>query len=391
MSARARVPVAVVLGAALSLAACGGGPAETADDAAGPVEPASAVYHVDVDGNLPDNALGKTVNSLRYFPKALQVHPGDTVVFDLRDSGDPHTVALGSYVEKAAAAAAAAEKAGGPPDAPPPAEVLAVPALLPEGPGDAIPAGAQPCYQDAGAPPLKEACAVPTGESFNGTESLVSSGWMTSEQPFTVKLGNAMAPGTYTFYCQLHGTSMKGTITVVDPATEIPTPEEVRVTAQEELEAELALLEPASAALAAATDAKPLAGALSPKTRDTYLAAFAPENVKVPVGGTVTWTLQGVHTIAVEAPADAQALRVAAPDGSVHQNMKVVAPIGGPGFAGPGGSVDGGTYEGGFRNSGLGISFPPAFSTFSLKFPKAGTFSILCGVHEGMKGTVTVG
>jgi plastocyanin len=387
---RLRIPIAVAVGAALTLAACGEDTAEQAADS-GPTTPESVVYHVDVDGNLPDNPLGKTVNSIRYFPKALQAHPGDTVVFDLRDSGDPHTVALGTYVEKAVVAAAAAEKAGGPPDGPPPPEVLAVPALLPEGPGDAIPAGAQPCYQETGAPPLKEACPVPTGESFNGTESLVGSGWMTAEQPFTVKLGKGISPGTYTFYCQLHGSAMTGTITVVDAATKIPSPEEVRATAQQELEAELALLQPAVAALDAATDAKPLAGALSMKARDTYLAAFGPENIKVPVGGKVTWTLQGVHNIAVEAPADAQQLRVGAPDGSVHQNMKVVAPFGGPGFAGPGTSADGGTYKGGFRNSGLGISFPPKFSTFSLTFPKAGTFSILCGVHEGMKGTVTVG
>jgi plastocyanin len=386
-----RIPVAIILGSALALAACNSSPSDVAVEDTGPTTLASAVYHVDVDGNLPGNALGTTVNATRYFPKALQAHPGDTVVFDLRDSGDPHTVAFGTYVEKAAAAAAAAEKVGGPPDGPPPPEVLAVPALLPEGPGDAIQAGAQPCYQASGAPPLEDACAVPAGESFNGTESLVSSGWMTAEQPFTVKLGKAMSPGTYTFYCQLHGTSMSGTVTVVDAATEIPSPEEVRATAAQELEAELALLQPAQAALAAATDATPLAGALSPETMDTYLAAFAPENVKVPVGGTVTWTLQGVHNIAMEAPADAQALRVGAPDSSVHKNVKVAAPSGGPGFAGPGGSIDGGSYKGGFRNSGVGISFPPKFSTFSLTFPKAGTFSFLCGIHENMKGTVTVG
>lgn len=386
---RRSTPIALIAGAALALAACGDTTTDEARDTA-PTTPTSAVYHVDVDANLPDSQLGMTVNSTRYFPKAVSVHPGDTVVFDLRDSGDPHTVAMGTYVDKAAAAAAAAE--GAAPDAPPPPELAAVPALLPEGPGDAIPAGAQPCYQEAGAPPVKEACATPTGESWNGTESLVSSGWMTTEQPFKVKIGEGMAPGTYTFYCQLHGTTMSGTVTVVDEATDIPSPEEVRATAKQELDAELALLQPAQAALAAATDAKPLAGALSPKTMDSYLAAFAPENVKVPVGGSVTWTLQGVHSLALEAPADAQALRVAAPDGSVHVNTKVVMPVGGPGFAGPRpGPVDGGAYAGGFRNSGLGISFPPTFSTFTLKFPKAGTFSILCGVHEGMKGTVTVG
>ncbi len=384
---RSRISVVVVVGAALALAACGDSTPDSAVDA-GPTTPAAAVFHVDVDGNQPGNSIGKTINSTRYFPKELKAHPGDTIVFDLRDSGDPHTVALGTYVDKAAAAAA---KAGAGPDAPPPPEVLAVPALLPEGPGDAIPAGAQPCYLATGAPPLKDACAVPAGESFDGTESLVSSGWLTADKPFSVKLGKGMSPGTYTFFCQLHGTSMSGTVTVVDAATAIPTPEEVRASAQQELQAEIALLQPAVDALAAATDAKPLAGALSMKAENTYVAAFAPENLKVPVGGTVTWTLQGVHTIAVEAPADAQALRIGAPDGSVHQNEKVVAPAGGPGFAGPGGSVDGGVYQGGFRNSGLGISFPPTFSTFSLKFPKAGTFSYLCGVHEGMKGTVTVG
>lgn len=378
----------VAVGAALALAACG---QDTVDSTADTPQDTAAVYHVDVDANLADNPIGKTVNAFAYYPKAIKAHPGDTVVFDLRDSGDPHTVALGTFVDKAAAAAAAAQAAGKGEQGPPPPEVKAVPALLPEGPGDAIPAGAQPCYQATGAPPLKEACTVPEGESWNGTESLVSSGWMTAEKPFTVKLGKAMAPGTYTFMCQLHGTRMTGTITVVDRETDIPSPEEVRETAKQEIAAELALLKPAEAALAAATDAKPLAGALSPQTKASFIAAFAPENVKVPVGGSVTWTLQGVHNLAVEAPADAQALRVEAPDGSVHLNLKVVAPAGGPGFGPEPAPVDGGTYTGGFRNSGIGFSFPPKLLTYKLTFPKAGTFSILCGIHDGMKGTVTVG
>lgn len=392
------VPLALAAAGILALAACGDDTTTSSSDkdaaapvAATPAAPAPATYHVGVDGNTADNPLGKTINSIRYFPKALQVHPGDTVVFDLQDSGDPHTVALGTYVDKAAAAVAALPSAA-PQDAPPPPEVQALPHLFPEGPGDAIQAAAQPCYQATGAPPLQDACEVQDGDEWKGTESLVNSGWMAADEPFTVKISESMSPGTYTFLCLLHGTDMSGTVTVVDKGTTIPSPEEVAATAQQELEAELAALEPADTVLGTATDTKPMAGALSPKTTDSYIAAFAPENIKIPVGGTVTWTLQGVHTISLEAPADAQALRVPAPDGAVHQNPKVPMPAGGPGFAGPQVSVvDGGSYSGGFRNSGIGFGFPPKFATFSLTFPKAGTFNYLCGIHTGMKGTVTVG
>lgn len=352
---------------------------------------AAVTYHVDVDGNTPDNGLDTTVSSARYFPEELRAHPGDTVVFHLRDSGDPHTVAMGTYVDKGVPAELAALEAGKQRFAPLVPDMAAVPTLFPRGPGQANQAAAQPCYHATGAPPLQDACPEKTGEVWKGTESLVGSGWLTEEEPFTVRLGGNMSPGSYTFVCQLHGALMSGTITVVDKDTPIPSPEEVRAQARQELDEEIARLQPAQEKLATATDDAPLAGALSPETEDAYLAAFAPEHVKVPVGGTVIWTLQGVHSIEVEAPASAQSLRVEAPDGTVDRNHSVERPVGGPGFDGRPGRVDGGVYTGGFRNSGIAPSFPPRLSVFRLTFPNAGTFSILCGVHVDMEGKVTVG
>jgi hypothetical protein len=110
------------------------------------------------------------------------------------------------------------------------------------------------------------------------------------------------------------------------------------------------------------------------------------------VGGKVTWQVFGPHVIYFNAPADAEQLRVPAPDGSVHFNAKAAAPLGGPGAPDKPGLFNGGSWNGvGQHSSGAIISFPPDLYTYTLTFTKAGTYNYLCTFHESMKGTVTVG
>jgi plastocyanin len=384
--------VLLAVGAMALVAACGS--SDDNDNSANPTPSAGpATYAVQVDANRADLNLPATEFALAYYPKALSVHPGDTVSFGLNDSGEPHTVALGTLVDAVAvpySKLTPAQRQGQPPAALQ-AAFKKVPGLLPDGPGDAFQAGAQPCYQATGLPPLKDACAVHTGD-FTGTEALVGSGWLDPNAPFTLKISDTAKPGTYHFYCQLHGPDMGGTLTVAAKETSIPSPADAKTTGDTELKADTDKLSAAAASLSKATASKALAGAFTPAFQQGAVAAFGPSNIKIPVGGTVTWAINGPHTVYFNAPTDAQQLRVAAPDGSVHFNPKAAAPVGGPGAPQKPGLFNGGSWNGvGPHSSGAIISFPPDLFTYKLTFTKAGTFNYICTFHTNMKGTVTVG
>lgn len=74
-------------------AACGSSSDDDASKAKGP-----QTYAVNSDANDASLGLPAPEFVLAYYPKALSVHPGDTVSFGLNDSGEPHTVALGTLV-----------------------------------------------------------------------------------------------------------------------------------------------------------------------------------------------------------------------------------------------------------------------------------------------------
>jgi plastocyanin len=389
-SNRSRTIVAA-MGALALVAACGSNDNNKASKptpSAGP-----STYAVQVDLNRADLSLPATEFGLAYFPKSLSVHPGDTVSFGVNDSGEPHTVALGALIDAVAvpyAKLTPAQKGGEPPAALQ-AAFKKVPSLLPDGPGDAIQAGAQPCYQAAGLPPTKDACPVHTGD-FTGSEALVSSGWLDPNAPFTLKISDSAKAGTYNYFCQLHGPDMAGTLTVAPKDTTIPSPADAKSTADTELRADTAKLNQAAGSLATATPAKALAGAFSQTFQEGGVAAFGPTDIKVPVGGSVTWTIMGPHVLFFNPPTDAVGLRVAAPDGSVHINQKAEAPVGGPGAPQKPGLFDGGSWDGvGPHSTGAIISFPPDLFRYKLRFTKAGTYNYVCTFHVNMKGTVTVG
>src|SRR5690348_9186240 len=166
-----------VVGAVVLVAACGSS-GKKHNAAPSPTAAGPQTYSLQTDMNRADLNLPATEFALAYFPSALSVHPGDTVSISDNDSGEPHTVALGSLVD---AAIAAGRKLTPAQQNNPPKAVQAlfnkVPSLLPQGPGDAFQVAAQPCYLASGVAHGTGACAVHTGE-FTGTESLVTSGWL---------------------------------------------------------------------------------------------------------------------------------------------------------------------------------------------------------------------
>lgn len=331
-----------------------------------------------------------------FFPNDVTLHPGDTVDFKENWTGEPHTVTFGTLIDTGLAAA---DKLG-PNPTDEPAELKKVPDILPTGPGDAVQTTAQPCFLATGDPPTGGAvCPKVAQPDFDGKHTLYSSGFLAEGDTFSMKLAKDLAPGTYRYFCVIHREGMEGKITVVAKDQKAQSAAEVAAAAKTQQDAIDAKLKTVFDTFPTLTAAKAMAGGTTAETPNGILAEFGPNSVAVPVGGTVTWDVQGPHTIAFNATEDAVGAVAKAPDGSVHLNIKAFTPAGGPGVA-PGSPpptkptvVDGGKWDGtGFRNSGIMLGFgPPGILMFKLTFTKAGTYQMRCLVHPDMKGTVKVG
>jgi plastocyanin len=109
--------------------------------------------------------------------------------------------------------------------------------------------------------------------------------------------------------------------------------------------------------------------------------AFAPLNLQVHRGDTVTWVETGFHNIRF---AEENIDLVIAPEVDGQPLPQV-----NPGVAFP--TIENGaTYSGGDANSGLPVP-PNEFTTFSLVMDmEPGAYSYLCDVHPGMNGIITV-
>jgi plastocyanin len=369
-------------------------------------------FTVDVDGHNPK------VNEafLAYYPSTVHVHAGDTIVFHDVGNGEPHTVTLGSLTNDAVTAfdkLTPKQQAGTPPksflrlDA-------KVPQLLPQGPGDAIQSGANPCFA-TGTPPAKAACPKVAQPDFDGTQSFYNSGWLNSNAKFTVHLSSSIAPGTYRFMCLLHREGMTGKVVVVPSSTSVRSPSAQFASGQKVLHVTEAKLQPAAAKLVQGKPPFPvtlpgtnvvLAGSGAQSAQEAEITQFGPSKVSIPVGGSVTWYLIGPHSITFNSNKSDDDIRTVAPDGSVHLNPKALAPANSPGEPPPkggGGSGNGPpkfkvvastSWNGaGFHNSGVFVnSFgPPLIEGYKITFTKAGTYKYICTVHDNMKGEVDVG
>ena len=104
---------------------------------------------------------------------------------------------------------------------------------------------------------------------------------------------------------------------------------------------------------------------------------FFNNNITIHAGDTVDWSwyAREIHTVTFGTPPGQ--LFIVDPGVSI-------AP--GAGIAAVG---NGTSYTGGFASSGVfGVNSPS--NTFSLTFPKEGTYAYVCLLHEGMNGTVNV-
>ena len=362
---------------------------------------------------------------LSYFPRDVKLHPGDTVVFQQEWTGEPHSVTMGRMVdEMMSVVGPLIEEYGDKPEEEVPPGVFKafekavapLPWMLDDG-GSFVTVNqnaGQPCYRDKGGPPKdpKKPCddADQQQPPFNGRQSYYNSGFIPYEGPqgnqFTVQLADDIEPGTYNYYCNLHGPFQSGAITVVDADEPIPSQEEVSRQARAEIEAQakplIAAFEAApregKAEIHGMTATPPLAGwgIDEPGAPHASLNEFIPRAIQVAVDEPVTWTFVGGHTVSFDVP-EYFAQVVVEDDGTVVFNKDATRPIDSPplpepeegeGQEGPPEpvTIDAGRWDGeGFLSSGLLFE-----GTYRLQFGKPGTYPYACLIHPQMVGPVEV-
>lgn len=289
-----------------------------------------------------------------------------------------------------------------------------------QGPPDANQSAAQPCFLDAGVPPLSLkggalACTKRTQPEFTGAQSFYSSGVLMEDgASYSVPFSKSIKPGTYNVICLVHRSAMTSQIQVVDPGTTVQSQADITAKGQQQLARLVDALTPiaAKAQTAAADTALAATGDPSithaliadPNAINGVVVDFGPKTLSIPVGGTVTWRNFYFHNIAFGAlDSDVGVLQKAA-DGSIHLSPKAGAPAGfvvppqaGINIPPPDGAqpftVDLGNWDGtGFRNTGIVQSLPPQdIVSLKLSFTRAGTFPYRCLIHPDMKGEVKVG
>jgi plastocyanin len=279
--------------------------------------------------------------------------------------------------------------------------------MLPNGPGDADQRAVNPCFISTGSLPAdaKTACPTVAQPAFDGTQKYYSSGFISKGSDFKMTLASTIKPGTYHYYCNLHGPDMSGTITVAPSGSSIPSQSDVDSAGQTQLNDLVSKITPAIQSAASGHPQVPpgikvapnLAGFASQDVSTVTIDQFFPATIHTTVGKTVSWTIVGAHTISFGEPSNPPYALKEAPDGTWHADEQAGSPVPPPPGPPPSGNsnapitVDGGSYNGsGIASSGVQASFPPALVTYNLKFTKAGTYNYVCLIHPGMVGQVVV-
>ena len=347
------VSVVAVLGTACSdnKSDSASGSSTTSSAPATPTGPQQ--YSVVVDG--PSTLGAENIVYGAFFPKALAVRPGDTVVFDNRSSNDVHTVSFGVKADRS--------------DQP----------VLPTKDGSENPPVFHPCFTPT-APKPDMTCPAPpaTFPEYAGTGFWNSGVLLPTALPpeagpkqATLKLAANIAPGPYTVFCLLHP-FMEATLNVVGADSDRQSPAAVASAADKELGEAKA----AASAIPAPTHTPSAGGAsvtASWGDKAVSFNRFDPQTVSIKAGQTVTWTDASTwmpHTVSFEphfkTPSDKGAFL-------------------------PAGAKAGSKFAGGEAHSGA-FGPKPIFptDTFSLTFTKPGKYPYLCLLHPGMAGTVEV-
>lgn len=290
----------------------------------------------------------------------------------------------------------------------------------------------QPCYLREGAPPEdpNEPCADDEQEQpeFDGDYSYYNSGVIPYEGPdgntFDVQVADDATPGSYVFYCNVHGFGQRTEIEIRPSGAEIPSEGDVARQAREETRE---IAEELSGIYEDAADDQkmtvpgpegdeveiegPFAGL--PGGDHSAINEFVPETLRVRAGEPITWKMMGAdHTISFNVPRYFPIMEFL-DDGTVRINPRLEEPAGGAvGVADEedeaegetegegegeveeeagGGPIvhDGGEFDGtGFWSSGL-IGAEP-YLEYTMRITEPGTYSYACLLHPPMVGRIEV-
>lgn len=363
---------------------------------------------------------------IKYFPDTIQVHPGDTVIFEQDWTGEAHTVTFGTKVNEVLSITKPlfAEWGSTPEDQIPP-EVLETyfeaectlpvlygceePPLEPteeegESEGEIDQTIAQPCVVEEGPiPDHGGPCSNQELGPFDGTEVYYNSGFIGMEteggNTFELQVSESIEPGEYEFFCSVHGSFHSGTMEVVAPDQPIPSATEVNLQTRQELNE---VVEPFQQAYESASEGQFVFGGeafsgnfsgLVDERVQGLLNEFIPETIEAEAGEPVTWLMFGPHTISFDVP-EYFPIYERLEDGTVRANEDIFYPAGGAPEIEEMDSaepivVDGGIWDGsGFWSSG--VLYSDAYVEYTLRFSTPGTYRYACLIHPPMVGTVTV-
>lgn len=303
-----------------------------------------AHYVVQVGAAGPAN-----IDLLQFGPGTLQVHRGDTITWAI---GGFHNVHVGGEA---------------------PSELVIAPEVdgkpLPQiNPQVAFPYGAK------------------NGEAFTGTES--GSGLIPPDQPQAFSLVIDVAAGTtFSYQCDIHP-GMAGNVTVVDDATEIPSPVDVQLQGAAELGGSIGAAVPTyydmfgkSSAMMMSTNGT----ATVQPGNDVGRAAmnlFFPYITNIKAGESVSWTIPATsiepHTISNPPIYGQEFSPIEQKDAPPILALgNTLAPM----------TQSGTTIKTGDAWSS-GLILPG--TTFTLTFADAGVYPYACNIHPGMNGVVVV-
>lgn len=347
---------------------------------------------------------------LSFFPSTVALHPGDALNFEVRDSGEPHTVAMGRLVDSALDALAELGATSDVRAIEALPEMKRLPSVFPEELTGSAPranrSAVERCFLPRGEPPVAprggaDVCPERDQPEFDGRQSFYSSGFLEEGEPFRVKLSQRIEPGTYGFMCLVHRASMVGAIEVRPTTAERPRVADVRKEGDDEEDEVAASLEPAARRAAARERGAVLAGTGAVGRIRGYLSSFIPENSQIDSGDSITWQLFGMHSISFEPSRDAEQGILVEEGGSVRINDDAWKAVSSP--AQPAAAVsylpsaepvevDGGSWSGeGSFSSGILRATPPGVVNYKLTFTSPGTYRYRCLVHTRMRGRVVVG
>lgn len=272
----------------------------------------------------------------------------------------------------------------------------------------------QPCFLKSGKPPQdpKKPCrdAQQKQPEFDGSHSYYNSGVIPFEggqgNTYRVPLSDDIEPGSYRFYCAVHGPQQSTTVVVKPAAETVPSAEDVARQARREI-AELTpelerqfrqATEDSVIEFQGERIEGPFAGL--PGAEHAGINEFVPRRRSVRAGEPITWKFMGAeHTISFDVPEYFPVVRFQR-DGTVQLNPKIEPPAGGAAAPpedehgegeepeGPQ-RVDGGTYDGeGFWSSGLLGAEP--YVEYTVRISKPGTYRYACLIHPPMVGTLEV-